>query len=126
MADTSRLLVTEAHLALDEVCTSSLKSEYAFDLFVGSVHHVHTYPIDHEESRYRAARNVSGGTDERLFEDYFDAQFAMLQALRPPVIGHFDLIRLRSDDPERSFRTWPGVWGKVMRNLRFIAEYGGK
>lgn len=102
-----------------------LLDEYSFDLFVGSIHHVHTLPIDHESSVYYEARKVAGGTDERLFEDYFDAQLAMLQALKPPVIGHFDLIRLRSDDPERSFRTWPGVWERVMRNLRFVADYGG-
>lgn len=103
-----------------------LLNEHTFDLFVGSVHHVHTIPIDMDYGRYHAARDISGGTDEKLFEGYFDAQFALLQALRPPVIGHFDLIRLRSDDPERSFRTWSGVWEKVMRNLRFIAEYGGE
>lgn len=103
----------------------TLMDKYPLDLFVGSVHHVHTVPIDYDTPYYHKARDLSGGTDEQIFVDYFDAQLAMLQALKPPVVGHFDLIRLKSDDPDRSFRTWPQVWEKVMRNLRLIAEYGG-
>ena len=49
----------------------------------------------------------------------------MLQALKPPVVGHFDLIRLFSDDSNRSFRTWNTVWEKIMRNLQYVANYGG-
>jgi histidinol-phosphatase (PHP family) len=86
---------------------------------------VHTIPIDYDTSFYVQARDVAGGKDERLFEDYFDAQFAMLEALKPPVIGHFDLIRLKSDDPERSFQQWPQVWCKILRNLDYVAGYGG-
>ena len=56
---------------------------------------------------------------------YFDAQLDMLQQLQPLVVGHFDLIRLKSDDMERSFTSWSGVWSKVLRNLDFIASYGG-
>lgn len=87
---------------------------------------MHTIPIDFDRSMYTRARDaiVPGGTDEKLFEDYFDSQLAMLQALKPPVVGHFDLIRLKSDDPERSFTQWPAVWEKILRNLDFIAEYG--
>lgn len=98
---------------------------YEFDLFIGSVHHVHTIPIDYDREKYMMARSLSGGTDERLFEDYFDLQYAMLQALKPPLIGHFDLIRLLSDDPNADFLQWPGVLGKASRNLDLIAEYGG-
>ena len=86
---------------------------------------MHTVPIDYDTPLYRKARAISGGTDERLFEDYFDSQLSMLEALKPPVVGHFDLIRLKSDDPERSFTQWPCVWEKILRNLDWIAEYGG-
>lgn len=48
----------------------------------------------------------------------------MLLALRPPVIGHFDLIRLLSEDPARDVRQWKGVWDKVVRNLKCAAEMG--
>jgi histidinol-phosphatase (PHP family) len=86
---------------------------------------MHTIPIDYDHEMYIRARDIAGGTDERLFEDYFDAQLDMLKALKPPVVGHFDLIRLKSDDPERSFKTWPGVWERVVRNLEFVVGYGG-
>jgi histidinol-phosphatase (PHP family) len=95
------------------------------DFFIGSVHHVHEIPIDFDKAMYQKARHVAGGTDERLFEDYFDAQFEMLKALQPPVVGHFDLIRLLSDDPNVEFRSMEGVWERVLRNLTLIAEQGG-
>ncbi|KAJ9267621.1 hypothetical protein DTO212C5_5860 [Paecilomyces variotii] len=100
-------------------------STFPFEFFVGSVHHVHTIPIDYDIPMYEKARDIAGGSDEKLFEAYFDAQFDMLKRLKPPVVGHFDLIRLKSEDPERSFTQWPGVWRKILRNLDFIAEYGG-
>lgn len=100
-------------------------SRYSFDYFIGSVHHVHTFPIDYDAPFYIKAREKAGGKDEDLFADYFDSQLDMLTALKPMVVGHFDLIRLKSDDPERSFKQWPGVWEKILRNLDFIAGYGG-
>lgn len=103
----------------------ALLKKHAVDFFVGSVHHVYTVPIDYDTPLYHQARDLGDGTDEQIFADYFDAQFSMLQALKPPLVGHFDLIRLKSDDPERSFRTWPSIWDKIERNLQFIAGYGG-
>ncbi|KAJ5731162.1 Histidinol-phosphatase [Penicillium malachiteum] len=100
-------------------------SRFPFEFFVGSIHHMHTVPIDFDRPMYEQARELAGGTDERLFEDYFDSQLEMLQHLKPLVVGHFDLIRLKSDDMERSFMTWPGVWSRILRNLDFIASYGG-
>ncbi|KAI9933463.1 histidinolphosphatase [Aspergillus wentii] len=100
-------------------------SRHPFEFFVGSVHHMHTVPIDYDREMYEKARELAGGTDERLFEDYFDAQLDMLRQLKPLVVGHFDLIRLKSDDPERSFQQWPGVWDRIVRNLEYVAGYGG-
>ena len=74
---------------------------------------------------YEKARDLSGGTDKQLFEDYLDLQLEMLTALKPPIVGHFDLIRLKSDDLNGSFQEWVSVWEKVLRNLKYIAEYGG-
>ncbi len=102
-----------------------LLAKYDLDLFVGSVHHVHHWPIDYDTPMYHNAREVAGGSDEQLFADYFDAQYAMLQALKPPVVGHFDLIRLKSDEPDGRFKLWLFVWEKILRNLKFVAEYGG-
>lgn len=98
---------------------------HTFDFFMGSLHHVHTIPIDFDRATYERARDRAGGTDERLFEDYFDAQLEMLQTLRPPIVGHFDLIRLLSDHRDSEFKGMEGVWKKMRRNLDFIAEYGG-
>jgi histidinol-phosphatase (PHP family) len=102
-----------------------MKSKYHWDLFVGSVHHVHTIPIDFDRPLYDKARIAAGGSDEQLFEDYFDSQLEMLKALKPPVVGHFDLIRLQSDEPNASMSRFEGVWSKARRNLEFIASYGG-
>lgn len=102
-----------------------LQSKHDFDYFVGSVHHVLTYPIDYDRAKYEEVRRLVGGSDEELFSEYFDAQYAMLQKLRPKLVGHFDLIRLYSDDPNGSFHQWDGVWEKIVRNLKFVADYGG-
>lgn len=96
-----------------------------FEFFIGSVHHTHTIPIDYDRALYEKARTKAGGSDEKLFADYFDSQFDMLQKLKPPVVGHFDLIRLKSDQPDASFSQYPDVWAKILRNLKLVAEYGG-
>lgn len=100
-------------------------SRLPFEFFVGSVHHTLTVPIDYDRPMYEKARELAGGTDKRLFERYFDEQLDMVTQLRPLVVGHFDLIKLKSDDPERSFKQWPSVWERILRNLDFIAGYGG-
>ena len=92
---------------------------------MGSVHHTLTIPIDYDREMYVQARDLAGGTDEQLFQVYFDEQYDMLRQLKPLVVGHFDLIRLKSDDPERSFTQWPAVWERILRNLDFVASYGG-
>ncbi|KAI9663025.1 MAG: histidinolphosphatase [Bathelium mastoideum] len=100
--------------------------KHRLDLFVGSVHHVHTIPVDFDKAMYIKAREKSGGTDEGLFGDYFDAQLDMLHAMKPPVVGHFDLIRLFSEDANRSWKECGVIiWEKIMRNLRVVAAYGG-
>jgi histidinol-phosphatase (PHP family) len=102
-----------------------LRAKYTFDFFIGSIHHAHTIPIDFDRATYEMARAKAGGTDERLFEDYFDSQYEMLQALKPPVVGHFDLIRLLSDEPNAEFKDMKRVWEKIRRNLEYITSYGG-
>lgn len=103
----------------------SIFTKYTFDFFMGSIHHCHTVPIDFDRATYEKAREAAGGSDEKLFEDYFDEQYEMLQALRPPVVGHFDLIRLLSDHRDADFEGMKGVWERMQRNLEYIASYGG-
>ncbi|EXJ80836.1 histidinol-phosphatase (PHP family) [Capronia epimyces CBS 606.96] len=107
-----------------DLINQSIKT-YQYDFFIGSVHHVHTVPIDYDRQMYEQARDIAGGTDEQLFADYFDSQLAMLQAVKPPVVGHFDLIRLKSDHPNAAFQSMPDVWQRILRNLDFIASYHG-
>ena len=103
----------------------ALIDKYQLDLFVGSVHHVHAIPIDYSHEFFRDAQRRSDGLIEKLYEDYFDHQHDMLKALKPHVVGHLDLIRLKSDNPNGSFKPYPRVWEKILRNVDLIVGYGG-
>ena len=100
-------------------------ARYPVDVVVGSVHHVHTIPIDFSKQMYQQALGKSGGSAELLYEAYFDAQYDMLRELKPLVVGHFDLIRLYSDFPDVSFKDFPQTWSKILRNVAFVVDYGG-
>ncbi|KAK4100252.1 histidinol phosphate phosphatase H [Parathielavia hyrcaniae] len=70
----------------------SLAAHPSVDYFIGSLHHARGVPIDFDAALYARAVAACGGGDERgLFEAYFDEQFDMLRAVRPRVVGHFDL-----------------------------------
>lgn len=97
----------------------------SIDLYMGSIHHVCGIPIDFDDKKYQLAREKAGGTDEKLFLQYFREMSEMLNALKPPVVGHFDLIRLKSDDPNTHFEGMPEVWDQMRSNLEYIASYGG-
>ena len=107
------------------VFIQNLLERYSFDLFVGSVHHVHTIPIDYSAENFQEAVQKSGGSEEKLFENYFDLQYEMLAMLKPPVVGHFDLIRLKSMSPNDSIKRYLAAWEKAVRNISFVIEYGG-
>ncbi|KAM0253364.1 hypothetical protein ACHAQJ_007315 [Trichoderma viride] len=94
------------------------------DYFIGSLHHVHSIPIDFDKAMYATAVAAAGGSEERLYEDYYDLQYEMLKALKPRIVGHFDLIRLMSEEPGRDVRQWEGVWQRIKRNLEYAAEIG--
>ncbi|KAL7900645.1 histidinol phosphate phosphatase H [Trichoderma sp. SZMC 28014] len=94
------------------------------DYFIGSLHHVHSIPIDFDKAMYADAVKAAGGSEERAYEDYYDLQYEMLKALKPRIVGHFDLIRLMSEEPGRDVRQWEGVWQRIKRNLEYAAEIG--
>ena len=54
-----------------------LLRKYDFDFFMGSLHHVHTVPIDYDHEMYYKARDIAGGSDMQLFEDYYDSQYEL-------------------------------------------------
>lgn len=127
----------------------------SLDLLVGSVHHVLGHPIDLDAVSYARARAAAGGSDEALFTAYYDAQADMLRTLRPPVVAHFDLVRLLSEEPnacvQERFSGGKGeegegaggggggdgattdgrdggdgsVWRRILRNIDMVVQYGG-
>ncbi|WYZ45185.1 hypothetical protein EsH8_VIII_000501 [Colletotrichum jinshuiense] len=103
----------------------SLASHPAIDYFIGSLHHVNAIPIDYSREMYVDAMKSAGGDEEKMYERYYDQQHEMLTALEPRVVGHFDLVRLMSENPSRDVRGWKGVWERVVRNLEVVKAYGG-
>ena len=87
---------------------------------VGSLHHVSDMEIDTSAQAYRAAANSVGGL-EKLYCRYFDAQYDMVQALNPPVVGHLDLVRIFDPDYKARLQQ-PQIAKRVQRNLDLIKE----
>ncbi|KAL8298573.1 hypothetical protein RB597_006656 [Gaeumannomyces tritici] len=106
----------------------ALAADAGVDYFIGSLHHAAGgVPLDFDATHYRRAVGAAGGSEESLQAAYYDEQLAMLEALRPRVVGHFDLVRLLSTDPGRDVSLWSPelVWPRARRNLAFVAGYGG-
>ncbi|QTA89043.1 histidinol-phosphatase [Desulfonema magnum] len=98
-----------------------LVNKFEPDYIVGSVHHIRDIPFDMSQEQYDQIALASGGHDG-MYCEYFDLQYDMINALRPPVVGHFDLIRLF--DPEYCSRLKkPEIWKRILRNLKCISEF---
>ncbi len=123
---------------------------HSIEFLVGSIHHVNGIPIDFDMETYEKAlesandiqskpehldgpetvttAKCSGSESDRLrlltnfLNSYLDAQFHLLQRLRPEIIGHLDLFRLYT--PNLELRDFPEAWHKLDRNVRFAVEYG--
>jgi len=129
-----------------------LDSQKDIQYVVGSVHHVAGVSIDFDKSTYlRSIENCTANTvgstmstssstlhmpqpsnpnliptDDQLvpfLSKYLDAQYEMIEALEPEVVGHFDLCLLfnpgyRLDGQEE-------VWKRVKRNVERVVRYGG-
>lgn len=93
------------------------------NMCVGSVHYVNSIPIDFDAALWLKARESYGGSARALYKAYFELQHKVL-ALKPDVVGHFDLIRLF--DPEtHNLQEWPEVWDQIIRNIDLVVSYGG-
>jgi len=92
------------------------------DYIVGSVHHVHDLMIDFSRETFLQAATASGGV-ERLYCNYLDCQYGLIEAFSPAVVGHFDLIRLWDADYATTLRH-PEVWERVVRNLELVCSRG--
>lgn len=96
----------------------NLVRKFEPDYIVGSVHHINDICFDFSKKEYdRAARSC--GSYDALYESYFDLQYEMLSALKPFIVGHFDLIRIFDSNYETRITT-PDIWKKIIRNLKFI------
>ena len=88
------------------------------DYIVGSVHHVDGIGIDYNRSHWEQALAKAGGLD-LLYCRYFDAQYQMIRALEPAVVGHFDLIRIFDSNYMETLEI-PEVRIRWVRNLALI------
>ena len=95
---------------------------FAPDLVVGSVHHVGEILFDYSEANYRRAVAAAGGI-ENFYCAYFDSQLELVNAIRPAVVGHFDLVRIFDADYAERWQV-PAIAERVRRNLARIAELG--
>ncbi|MCY3775490.1 MAG: histidinol-phosphatase [Candidatus Aminicenantes bacterium] len=68
------------------------RSDMDFDYMVGSVHFVGEIIIDGEPEDFERALNRASGL-ENLAIRYYEGVARMVEALRPEVVGHLDLIR---------------------------------
>jgi histidinol-phosphatase (PHP family) len=93
---------------------------YVPDYIVGSVHHIRDIAFDYSPAEYRRAFEATGDMTA-LYCEYFDRQYAMLQALRPQVVAHFDLIRIFDPDYCRNLSLAAVMW-RIQRNLELIRE----
>ena len=103
-----------------EAQVNRLVEELRPDYLVGSVHHVAGHCIDYDAEHFNRAAEAAGGL-AKLYCAYFDAQYEMLCALEPSVVGHFDLIRKFDADYLQTLQD-AAVWQRVERNLDCIAE----
>jgi histidinol-phosphatase (PHP family) len=71
---------------------SGYKRQYGFDYMVGSVHFVSEIQIDGSKDRFENAMELHGGL-EPLVIRYYETVAQMVQALKPEVVGHLDLVR---------------------------------
>lgn len=118
--------------------TKQILKDNQIDMTVGSVHYVHAIPIDFSPELWlQAQKSTNDGTARKLYADYFELQYAVIDQLEPEVIGHFDLIRLFAPadhvDPTTSKKLkdiniqhdWPDVWELIVRNIKRTSLYGG-
>ena len=99
-----------------------LAAAFAPDYLVGSVHHVADLNFDFSPDAYALAARAVGGLNA-LYIRYFDLQLEMIEALRPAVVGHFDLVRIYDPDYRERLQH-PEIQKRVRRNLACIRDMG--
>lgn len=88
------------------------------DYIVGSVHHVDDICFDYSREDYDRVVSLFGSY-EAVYERYFDLQYDMIKALKPFIVGHFDLIRIYDEGYKKRLLS-PKIDQKIKRNLGLI------
>lgn len=72
------------------------RTKHQFDYIVGSVHYLHDASIDgYSEQHFAEMMEAVGGMEEVAVQ-YYHKVAEMALAVRPEVIGHLDLVRLKA------------------------------
>lgn len=85
----SEVVPADAYVAL----VKGWREEFGFDYIVGSVHHLYEQTFDSSQQLFDDMVADHGGLEPVAME-YYRSLAAMVEALRPEVVGHFDLIRI--------------------------------
>jgi len=88
------------------------------DYIVGSVHHIDDTCFDYSREEYDKIV-LMYGSHEAMYKKYFDLQYEMIKALKPFVVGHFDLIRIYDHDYKHRL-VLPKIREKIKRNMKLI------
>ncbi|WRT64064.1 uncharacterized protein IL334_000992 [Kwoniella shivajii] len=81
-------------------------------------------PSDSEKTENDDGDHIPNTADLIPFlENYFDAQYDLINHHKPEIIGHFDLCLLWI--PNFKIKDIPCVWERVERNIKKVVEYGG-
>eukprot|EP00759_Apiculatamorpha_spiralis_P004077 PhF_6_TR12302/c0_g1_i2/m.19539/K04486/E3.1.3.15B; histidinol-phosphatase (PHP family) len=73
-----------------------LNRKYNLDMMVGSVHHCGAIPLDMSSELMDKAVELYGGEHGAILQ-YLKQQHDLIASVRPPVIGHFDVVRRLRD-----------------------------
>ncbi|MCD4676320.1 MAG: histidinol-phosphatase HisJ, partial [Desulfobacula sp.] len=95
-----------------------LISKFQPDYIVGSVHHIDDICFDYSKEEYDRVVSMCGSY-EAMYEKYFDLQYDMIKALKPFIVGHFDLIRIYDKDYKKRLLL-PEINQKIQKNLALI------
>ncbi|MFP4502690.1 MAG: histidinol-phosphatase [Candidatus Hydrogenedentota bacterium] len=101
--------------------TQRLREEHGFDYIVGSVHHVDEVIIDYTADLFAEAVRRCGGLEATAIR-YYATLAEMVRALRPEIVGHFDLIRRNA--PDEAAVATPAVRAAALGALDAVAEAG--
>ena len=97
------------------------RERLGFDYIVGSVHYVAGHIIDYTPDRFARAVEAAGGPEGACVA-YFQNVAQMVLALRPEVVGHFDLIRRCF--PDDTVVSAPAARGAAREALAAAREAG--